>query len=319
MFKNKKILITGGTGSLGSKLVEILLSEYYPNKIHIYSRSESTQVEMEKNFNDDRLNFILGDVYDYDRLSRVMEDVNIVIHAAALKHVSICERNPSEAINTNIIGTSNVIDTAINNNVERVIFVSSDKAVYPVAVYGATKLIGEKLIADGNNFSSNTLFSSVRFGNMIGSKGSVIPIFEKQKLDGKITITDGEMTRFWITLEQAAKFIIYCINHMNGSEIFIPKIPSTTIFDLAEAIAPNVEKITIGKKPGERLHEILLTMEESLNAKDCGKYFIMSNSSSNEDVLVEQKPFQYKSNSTKNLISVSDIKKLLNGTYYFNE
>lgn len=277
IFNNKTILITGGAGSFGQKFIEVVLREHNPKIIRIYDNRELAQVEVERKFNDRRLRFFIGDVRDVNRLNRAMSGVDIAVHAAALKHVPICEYNPIEAIKTNIDGAVNVIDAAINNAVEKVITISTDKAVQPVNLYGATKMVAEKLFIQANSYSGDkkTIFSCSRYGNVAGSSGSVIPLFKSQKQKGEITITDENMTRFWITLDQGVHFVIKCIGTMKGGEIFVPKIPSMKITDVAEAIAPEAKKKIIGMRPGEKLHEVLLTKEESRHAREIEDYFII--------------------------------------------
>jgi len=275
--KNKVILVTGGTGSFGNKFTEIVLKKYNPSAIRIFSRGEKLQQDMQNKFNDDRLRFFIGDVRDKDRLYRAMHDVDIVVHAAALKQVPACEYNPIEAVKTNIDGAVNVIDASIDNGVKKVMAISTDKAVHPVNLYGATKMTAEKLFIQGNSYSgeTGTNFSCVRYGNVIGSRGSVIPLFLKQKETGTITITHDEMTRFWITLEQGVGLVIDGINKMKGGEIFIPKIPSMKITDLADTIAPGVKKKIIGIRPGEKIHEILVTEDEAKHTKEFPDFFVI--------------------------------------------
>jgi len=280
-FTNKVILVTGGTGSFGKKFTRIILKEHNPKAIRIFSRGELKQQQMREQFqqfpNSEKLRFFIGDVRDKDRLYRAMNGVDIVIHAAALKQVPTCEYNPIEAVKTNIDGAANVIDAAIDNNVEKVMALSTDKAVHPVNLYGATKLVAEKLFIQGNTYSGGrkTKFSCVRYGNVMASRGSVIPIFQEQKKNGTITITDNTMTRFWITQEQAVHFIIDCIERMKGGEIFVPKIPSMKIIDLAQAIAPQSKIKITGIRPGEKIDEVLLTGEEARHAKEFDKYFVV--------------------------------------------
>jgi len=276
--ENKVILLTGGTGSFGNKFVEIFLKEFNPKVIRVYSRDELKQLNMRNKFSDDKkLRFFIGDVRDKNRLHRAMKDVNIVVHAAALKQVPACEYNPIEAVKTNIEGAINIIDTAIENNVEKVIAISTDKAVHPINLYGATKLVAEKLFVQGNAYtgSGKTKFSCARYGNVVGSRGSVIPIFMEQRRNGKITITDKRMTRFWITLEQGVRFVLKCIDLMRGGEIFVPKIPSMKILDLADVVAPGCEVEKIGIRPGEKISEILITEEEAKHTKEMKGYFII--------------------------------------------
>src|SRR4030042_3856349 len=235
MFDRKVILITGGTGSFGQKFTEIVIREHKPKAIRIFSRGELLQQEMRQRFNDDpRLRFFIGDVRDRDRVHRAMNGVDIVVHAAALKQVPTCEYNPIEAVKTNIDGTINIIDAAIDNGVERAIAISSDKAVQSINLYGATKLAMERLFVQANVYTGErkSKFSCVRYGNVVGSRGSVIPLFLQQRKNGKITITDERMTRFWITIEQEIRFVIDCIGRMHGGEVFIPKIPSMKVTDL---------------------------------------------------------------------------------------
>lgn len=277
ILEGKVILLTGGTGSFGNKFTEIVLKEHDPEAIRIFSRGEKKQYDMNDKFKDDRLRFFIGDVRDKDRLHRAMNGVDIVVHVAALKQVPACEYNPIEAIRTNVDGTINVIDAAIDNGIDRVMAISTDKAVHPVNIYGATKMTAEKLFVQGNSYSGKVKikFSCVRYGNVIGSRGSVIPLFLEQKKKGTITVTAKEMTRFWIKLDEGARFVIDCINRMIGGEIFIPKIRSMKIMDLAEAIAPDAEKKVIGIRPGEKIHEILLTEDEAKHSREFDNYFVI--------------------------------------------
>lgn len=276
-FDGKNILVTGGTGSFGKKFTEIVLNEYNPKSIRIYSRGEFLQMEMNNHFHDDRLRFMIGDVRDKNRLNRAMNGVDIVVHAAALKQVPACEYNPIEAVKTNIEGAVNVIDAAIDNSVEKVMALSTDKAVHPVNIYGATKMVAEKLFIQGNVYTGGkkTMFSCVRYGNVVGSRGSVIPVFKQQKASGEITITDERMTRFWITLDQGVRLVIKGLEIMKGGEIFIPRIPSMRIKDIADVIAPEARRKIIGIRPGEKLHEVLLTEDEARHAMEYGEYFII--------------------------------------------
>lgn len=274
--KDKTILLTGGTGSFGQAFVKEVLS-CNPKAIRIFSRGEFLQSEMAKKFNDDRLRFFIGDVRDKDRVYRAMEGVDIVVHAAALKQVPACEYNPTEAIRTNINGAENIIDAAISCEVDKVMNISSDKAVQPLNLYGATKLVTEKLFIQGNVYAGKgrTKLSSVRYGNVMNSRGSIIPLFEEQKVSGVITITDERMTRFFITLKQGIRFVMDCIGKMRGGEIFIPKIPSIKIIDLANMVAPETDKKVIGIRPGEKINEILLTEDEALHTREFNDYFII--------------------------------------------
>ncbi len=273
----KTILVTGGTGSFGKEFIKIALNEHSPKSIRIYSRGELKQMKIRNYFNDKRLRFLIGDVRDKERLYRAMNNVDIVIHAAALKQVPTCEYNPIEAIRTNIDGSVNVVDVAIDNLVEKVMLISTDKAVHPANLYGATKMVAEKLFIQGNAYTGirDIKFSCVRYGNVVGSRGSVLPLFRKQKKEGMLTITDKRMTRFWITIEDGVRFVIDCIERMKGGEIYVPKIPSMKIIELADVIAPEAKKKFVGIRPGEKINEILLTEEEARHAKDFDDYFII--------------------------------------------
>jgi UDP-N-acetylglucosamine 4,6-dehydratase len=267
-WQDLNVLVTGGTGSFGKKLVEVMLREYHPRKLIVYSRDELKQHQMRQVYpdaDDSPIRYFIGDVRDRDRLYRAMNGVDIVVHAAALKQVPACEYNPLEAVKTNINGAANIIDAAIDAGVKKVLALSTDKAVNPINLYGATKLVAEKLFVQANSYSGHegTRFSCVRYGNVVGSRGSVIPLFKQQGEAGKITITDERMTRFWITLEQGVEFVIRCIALMQGGEVLVPKIPSMRIVDLAEVIAPNCEREIIGIRPGEKLHELLVSRDES--------------------------------------------------------
>ncbi len=267
MFNEKNILITGGTGSFGKKYTEIILKKYKPNKIIIYSRDELKQYEMAQIFNDKCMRYFIGDVRDSDRLKKAMKNVDFVIHAAALKHVPIAEYNPMECIKTNIMGAQNVIDACLENGVKRIIALSTDKAANPINLYGATKLASDKLFVAANNLIGNEdiKFSVVRYGNVIGSRGSVIPFFKKLINEGatNLPITDTQMTRFLITLEDGVNFVLKNFQRMQGGEIFVPKIPSMKITDLAHAIAPHLPQNIIGIRPGEKLHEIMCPSDDS--------------------------------------------------------
>jgi UDP-N-acetylglucosamine 4,6-dehydratase/5-epimerase len=275
--ENKTILISGGSGTFGHAFVRFALdSERPPLAIRILSRHEDLQEQMRRTFNDDnRLRFFIGDVRDKERLIRAMDGVDIVIHAAALKQVPACEYSPLEAIKTNIQGTANVIDAAIDTGVPTVIAISTDKAVHASNLYGATKLVAEKLMIQGNSYSNRSRFSCVRYGNVIGSRGSVVPLFLEQKKSGVITITDTSMTRFWITQKEGVQFVVNCLNIMHGGEIFVPKIPCSGIMDMAKAIAPECKIKNIGIRPGEKLSEVLITEEESRHAREFDSFYII--------------------------------------------
>jgi UDP-N-acetylglucosamine 4,6-dehydratase len=266
MLRDKTVLITGGTGSFGKKFTEIALRDYHPKKLIIFSRDELKQHEMRIQFDDPRLSFFVGDVRERDRLYRAFQAaVDIVIHAAALKQVPACEYNPFEAIKTNVLGAQNVIEAAIDCGVAKVIALSTDKAVNPINLYGASKLCAEKLFVQGNSYAGGkkTRFSCVRYGNVIGSRGSVIPVFLQQRCNGKVTITDQRMSRFWITLEQGVEFVIRCVDLMHGGEVFVPRIPSMKIMDLVKAIAPECEIEINGIRPGEKINEVLVSQDEA--------------------------------------------------------
>ena len=265
-WKNKVILVTGGTGSFGKKFIEIMLKEYTPAKLIVFSRDEQKQHEMRQmGFLHENLRYFIGDVRDYDRLRRAFYGVDFVIHAAALKQVPACEYNPMEAVKTNILGSSNVIDAALDAKVDRVVALSTDKAVNPINLYGATKLAAEKLFVQSNAYAGGktTRFSCVRYGNVVGSRGSVVPLFIRQRKKGVVTVTDERMTRFWISLKQGVRFVIRCLEEMHGGEVFVPKIPSMTVSNLAKAMAPEAEIRYIGIRPGEKLHEVLISEDEA--------------------------------------------------------
>jgi len=272
------ILITGGTGSFGKKFTEIMLRDYHPRKLIIFSRDELKQHEMRiSGFDHPSMRYFIGDVRDRDRLRRAMNGVDIVVHAAALKQVPACEYNPIEAIMTNVMGARNVIDAALDMGVKKVMALSTDKAVNPINLYGATKLCAEKLFVQSNAYAggTGTRFSCVRYGNVVGSRGSVIPLFLEQRRNGKVTVTDRRMTRFWITLEQGVRFVIRCLEQMQGGEVFVPKIPSTNIMDLVEAIAPGCEVEYIGIRPGEKLHEVLISEDEARHTLELEDMFVI--------------------------------------------
>ncbi|MFM6399448.1 UDP-N-acetylglucosamine 4,6-dehydratase (inverting) [Planktothrix sp.] len=267
MFQNKSILITGGTGSFGKQCVETLLNHHQPKKIIVYSRDELKQYEMAQKFDSPIMRYFIGDVRDEQRLAMAMREVDYVIHAAALKHIPVAEYNPMECIKTNINGADNVINVALEQGVEKVIALSTDKAVNPINLYGATKLAADKLFVAANNLAGErkTRFSVVRYGNVLGSRGSVVPFFQKLIQEGatEIPITDPRMTRFWITLNQGIDFVLKNFARMHGGEIFVPKIPSMTMTDMAEALAPGVPHKIVGIRPGEKLHEVMCPVESS--------------------------------------------------------
>jgi UDP-N-acetylglucosamine 4,6-dehydratase/5-epimerase len=271
------VLLTGGTGSFGREFAEIVLRETQIRKLIIFSRDELKQHEMRTAFDDPRIRFFIGDVRDRERLHRAVQGVDVLVHAAALKQVPSCEYNPFEAVKTNILGASNIIDVAIDAHVAKVLALSTDKAVNPINLYGATKLVAEKLFVQGNAYagSGGTAFACVRYGNVVGSRGSVIPVFRQQMATGKITVTDERMTRFWITLEQGVRFVCKCVGLMQGGEVFVPKIPSMRITDLAEVVAPGCKQEAIGIRPGEKLHEVLVSRDESRYTLEFGDMFLI--------------------------------------------
>ena len=278
--QGKTLLITGGTGSFGTAFISEVLAHHDPEAIRIYSRDELKQYEQQRKFdNDPRLRFLLGDVRDGERLRRALDDVDVCIHAAALKQVPACEYNPFEAVQTNIVGAENVVSAAIDNETPRTIAVSTDKAVNPVNLYGATKLCAEKIVVQGNAYvgrhsKAPIRFSCVRYGNVVGSRGSVVPLFKRQmEHDGEFTITDEAMTRFWITLPQAVQLVIASLERMEGGEVYVPRIPSMRVTDIAEALAPDLPRRIIGIRPGEKIHEVLLTSEESRHATLFGDHY----------------------------------------------
>lgn len=272
------ILVTGGTGSFGQKFITKLLRDHNPKKVIVYSRDELKQFEMAQKFQDEtRIRFFIGNVRDYSRLRRAVEGVDIIVHAAALKQVPVAEYNPIECIKTNVMGAENIINCAIDMGVKRVIALSTDKAVSPINLYGATKLCSDKLFVAAGSYVGNrdTRFSVVRYGNVVSSRGSVIPFFMQCKKAGEIPITDERMTRFWITLEQGIDFVLNCLDVMKGGEVFISKIPSMRVVDLAEAIAPKCKRKIVGIRPGEKLHELMVPQDESRNTIEFKDYFVI--------------------------------------------
>ena len=312
------VLVTGGTGSFGNKFVEIMLDKYRPRRLVVFSRDELKQSEMMARFKNDSLRFFIGDVRDRERLVRAMHGVDIVFHAAALKQIPACEYNPFEAIQTNVLGAKNVIDAAIDEGVKRVIGISSDKAVNPLNLYGATKLCAEKLFVQGNVYGwpRGTGFAVVRYGNVIGSRGSVVPLFAAQRASGRVTVTDRAMTRFWIKLEEGVGFAIRSAELMRGGEIFVPKIPSMRIMDLVGAIAPGCQVEDIGIRPGEKLHEILLSEDESRQAVEFNDMFVIEpldpswGYQSREGGKRPARGFRYSSDSNDVWLSPAEMKEL---------
>lgn len=320
-WQDQVILVTGGTGSFGKKFVELMLTEYHPAKLIVFSRDELKQHEMRlSGFDHPNLRYFIGDVRDRDRLRRAMHGVDIVVHAAALKQVPACEYNPMEAIKTNILGSSNVIEAALDVGVKSVMALSTDKAVNPINLYGATKLAAEKLFIQSNAYAGGTItrFSCVRYGNVVGSRGSVIPVFLRQRQKNRLTITDDRMTRFWITLEQGVRFVIRCIEQMQGGEVFVPKIPSMKVVDLAKAIAPQAELEVIGIRPGEKLHEVLIHEDEARSTIELEDMFVVQPTVAlwfGHAWQGKGRPlpegFCYASNTNNQWLSVDQIKKII--------
>jgi len=276
----KSVLVTGGTGSFGKQFIRALLDEHHPKRVVVFSRDELKQFEMANMpafRNREELRFFIGDVRDADRLQRAFHGVDVVVHAAAMKQVPACEYNPFEAVKTNIHGAENVINAALNQGVTRVLALSTDKACNPVNLYGATKLASDKIFIAGNAYAGaeNTAFSVVRYGNVAGSRGSVIPFFLERRASGRLPITHPDMTRFWLTLEQGVRFVIESINRMHGGELFVPKIPSLKVIDLARAIGPECELDDIGIRPGEKLHEVMISEDDARHTVEHDGYYVI--------------------------------------------
>lgn len=314
----KTFLVTGGTGSFGTRLIETLLRDHAPHAIRVFSRDELKQSELQRRFADeDRLRYLLGDVRDLSRLVRATRGVDVIIHAAALKQVPAAEYNPFEAVQTNVVGAENVVAAAIENDVPLTLALSTDKAVNPVNLYGATKLCAEKIVTQGNAYAADSpaRFGSVRYGNVVGSRGSVVPLFKAQAETGVLTITDDRMTRFWITLDQAVQFVLDCLEVTGGGEVFVPKIPSMRVTDMAEALAPDAERQIIGIRPGEKLHEVLVTEDESRHSYESdGRYVILPEYASwtLRDVEGERmvEGFRYSSDSNDAWVSVDELREM---------
>ncbi|MFQ6007578.1 MAG: UDP-N-acetylglucosamine 4,6-dehydratase (inverting) [Candidatus Zixiibacteriota bacterium] len=326
MLSGKSILVTGGTGSFGKKFIETTLARYRDvRRVVVFSRDELKQFEMSQKYPPHKypqVRFFIGDVRDKERVVRAMEGINIVVHAAALKQVPACEYNPFEAIKTNIIGAQNVIEAAIERGVQKVVALSTDKAAAPINLYGATKLCSDKLFISANNFKGKReiKFSVVRYGNVMGSRGSVIPFFLKKRCEGVLPITDPRMTRFNITLEQGVELVLFALDHMWGGELFVPKIPSYRITDLAEAIAPNCEQEIVGIRPGEKLHEEMITETDALNTIEFENYYVILPSMPLWDVdhFMETfhgrrcpNGFRYNSGTNTEWLSVSELRDLI--------
>jgi UDP-N-acetylglucosamine 4,6-dehydratase/5-epimerase len=317
--QDKVILVTGGTGSFGTAFVRTLLAEHDPAAVRVYSRDELKQYNFQRAVGaDERVRFLIGDVRDAERLRMAMRGVDVVIHAAALKQVPVCEYNPFEAIKTNIYGAENVVSGAIANDVPRTLALSTDKAVNPVNLYGATKLAAEKIVTQGNAYAggSPARFATMRYGNVVGSRGSVIPLFKAQAREGELTITDEAMTRFWITLEQAVDFVVSCLDLMRGGEVFVPRIPSMRVRDIADAIAPEATRRIIGIRPGEKVHEVLVTEDESRRARALEDRYVIypplpSWTIAGEPLGEELPPgFRYSSDNNDRWLDAEDIRSM---------
>ena len=324
MLDGKNILITGGTGSFGKKATQIILKRYQPRRLIIFSRDELKQFEMSQTFPLSKhgcIRYFIGDVRDKERLNRAFQGVDYVIHAAALKQVPAAEYNPFEAVKTNILGAQNVINVAIDQGVNKVIALSTDKAANPINLYGATKLCSDKLFIAGNAYvgRDETSFSVVRYGNVVGSRGSVIPFFLKHKENGFLPITDPRMTRFWITLEQGVEFVLSCLEYMCGGELFVPKIPSMNIMDLAKAIAPECETKIVGIRPGEKIHELMITRDDARKTLDFDKFYVIQpdfmfwdrRCSWNDGPKVPD-DFEYNSGTNPWRLTVDEMRELIN-------
>jgi len=319
-WSESSVLVTGGTGSFGKKFAETMLKEYHPKKLIIFSRDELKQYEMRvAGFDHDTLRYFIGDVRDRDRLKRAMNGVDIVVHAAALKQVPACEYNPIEAVATNIDGAKNIIEAALDAGVKKVLGLSTDKAVNPVNLYGATKLVAEKLLVQANSYAGEgpTRFSCVRYGNVVGSRGSVIPLFLAQRNKGQVTVTDPRMTRFWITLDQGVRFVINCLERMHGGEVFVPRMPSTGMMDLAEALAPGCRVEIIGIRPGEKLHECLISEDEARTAKALEGFFVIQpahrwcGGANWTEGKTLPDGFRYTSDANEVLLTVDEIRRMV--------
>ncbi len=324
MFNNKSILITGGTGSFGQEYTKFLLKNYNVKKILIFSRDEQKQFNMQNKFNSSKLRFFIGDVRDQDRLDFACQTADFVVHTAALKHVELAEYNPFEVVRTNIIGSQNLINVCIKNNIKRVVALSTDKASSPLNLYGSTKLTADKLFISANNFKGNkkTIFSIVRYGNVMSSRGSVIPLFFEQMKKGTFTITDKRMTRFNITLSEGVNFVNMVFSKMLGGEIFVPKIPSYKIMDLAKSISQKCKIKMVGKRSGEKIHEEMISQADSSNTVEFKKYYVILPSSKYNKVNTKyylkkfknskkvKENFVYNSNNNK-FLTISNLKKIL--------
>jgi UDP-N-acetylglucosamine 4,6-dehydratase/5-epimerase len=329
MFNDQSILVTGGTGSFGQKFIRTLFGRYQPRKVIVFSRDELKQFEMQcvDPFRSHAavMRYFIGDIRDMDRLKRAVEDVDIIVHAAALKQVPACEYNPFEAVKTNVIGSQNVIDAALAGKVKKVIALSTDKAAAPINLYGATKLTSDKLFIAANNHKGkrDIKFSVVRYGNVMGSRGSVIPFFMSKRNEGQLPITDERMTRFNITLQEGVDFVLMCMDRMWGGELFVPKIPSYRIVDVAKAVAPDCRHEMVGIRPGEKLHEEMITATDSINTVEFDSYFVVMPSTPLWDVDAFRRQsgdqegkkcgygFSYNSNTNDKFLTVEELRELI--------
>ena len=326
MFNGKSVLISGGTGSFGRAFLHTLLALYQPKRVVIFSRDELKQYEMQQEFNAPCMRYFIGDVRDADRLKQAMRGIDYVVHAAALKHVPAAEYNPTECIRTNVVGAENIINSAIENGVQKVIALSTDKASSPINLYGATKLLSDKLFVAANNITGEhkTRFSVVRYGNVVGSRGSVLPFFRKLIREGavELPITDARMTRFWITLQNGVDFVLQSFQRMHGGELFVPKIPSANIVDLATAMAPQLPQRSIGIRPGEKLHEMMISRDDSRHAFEFSQHYVIApsiNFNVRTDYQVDglgevgcpvSEHFEYVSDTNPHFLSIDDLRQL---------
>lgn len=326
MFNGKSVLISGGTGSFGRAFLHTLLALYQPKRVVIFSRDELKQYEMQQEFNAPCMRYFIGDVRDADRLKQAMRGIDYVVHAAALKHVPAAEYNPTECIRTNVVGAENIINAAIENGVQKVIALSTDKASSPINLYGATKLLSDKLFVAANNITGEhkTRFSVVRYGNVVGSRGSVLPFFRKLIREGavELPITDARMTRFWITLQNGVDFVLQSFQRMHGGELFVPKIPSANIVDLATAMAPQLPQRSIGIRPGEKLHEMMISRDDSRHAFEFSQHYVIApsiNFNVRTDYQVDglgevgcpvSEHFEYVSDTNSHFLSIDDLRQL---------
>ena len=324
MLNNKSILVTGGTGSFGKKFISRIFKQYKPKDVIVYSRDELKQFEMRELFPTEKfpIRYFIGDVRDRDRLYRITHSVDYIVHAAALKQVPTAEFNPFETVKTNILGAQNVIEAALENDVKKVVALSTDKACNPINLYGATKLASDKMFAAANHWqgSHHTTFAVVRYGNVVGSRGSVVPFFLKKKEEGVLPITDERMTRFWITLDQSVQFVLDSLKRMKGGELFVPKIPSMNIMDLAKAIAPKVKTKIIGIRPGEKIHEVMISSDDAINTLEFDTYFVIQPSHPWWDNLEYinfnggrevDESFTYSSGNNTQWLTIDKLKKMI--------